>query len=292
MPRQPKWRSTWKKFSELWPEAGTWITPGVTQPFPNYLAAATERYAPAMAKFKVLLKESASSEDLFERIHEIGDPELRISLIRIFRRYVSPSSPVELLKRRALKEANVQTFSTLFRPLPEVRAAFQSRPLPDQALAAVLWEHQERGKPGATLTEEFFAWVEKNLEGISIRGGRDINLQTIFPDYPKKRGVDFVMSDPDGKVVAVGFLHYDSDRGGAQEADRVGQYREAAEEIVQYLSRRGELAKLVFINDGPGLLAGAMWRRYGELEELFPYRIQVNTMRMLQSRLTMDWLYS
>jgi hypothetical protein len=46
----------------------------------------------------------------------------------------------------------------------------------------------------------------------------------VFPDYPNpNRPVDFVIRD-EKDVLAIGLARYDSDRGGAQEDDRPGQY--------------------------------------------------------------------
>lgn len=49
--------------------------------------------------------------------------------------------------------------------------------------------------------------------------------------------------------------------------------------------------KVVFLNDGPGLLLGSMWNDYAYLENLDPH-IRVVTLRMVKERLTMDWLKS
>ena len=50
--------------------------------------------------------------------------------------------------------------------------------------------------------------------------------------------------------------------------------------------------KIVFLNDGPGLLLGSMWRDYALLEELGKGRIRVLTLRMVPDRLTRKWLES
>ena len=41
---------------------------------------------------------------------------------------------------------------------------------------------------------------------------------------------------------------------------------------------------------GPGLLLGSMWRDYAEIEKRGKGRILVTTLRMLDERLTKDWL--
>ena len=48
--------------------------------------------------------------------------------------------------------------------------------------------------------------------------------------------------------------------------------------------------KIIFLNDGPGLLLGSMWDDYSRLEQISPTRIMVLTLRMLNERLTEEWL--
>jgi hypothetical protein len=116
-------------------------------------------------------------------------------------------------------------------------------------------------------------------------------MGTVWPDYTKSdRPVDFVIRK--GKsVLAIGFARYDGDRGGSQEDDRTGGYRDCAAEILAYTAaRRLKKVKVIFLNDGPGLLLGSMWRDYALLEKLGKGRIRVVTLRMVQDRLTRDWL--
>ena len=125
------------------------------------------------------------------------------------------------------------------------------------------------------------------------RAGNDVLLGAVFEDYPKPdRPVDFVISDGDVPV-AVGLARYDSDRGGAQEDDRPGQYREVAQEILGYAdSHAMPHLKVIFVNDGPGLLLGTMWNDYAYIEEQVPGRVRVVTLRMVPNRITADWLRS
>ena len=44
--------------------------------------------------------------------------------------------------------------------------------------------------------------------------------------------------------------------------------------------------------DGPGLLLGTMWNDYARLEQSWPDKIMVLTLRMVPERLTFDWLRS
>ena len=119
-----------------------------------------------------------------------------------------------------------------------------------------------------------------------------------FSDYPNpKRPIDFVIYTNSGSpnedaVLAVGLARYDSDRGGAQEDDRIGGYRHCADEILAYARAKNLQTKVIFLNDGPGLLLGTMWDDYARLEQSWPSKIMVLTLRMLPARLTLDWLLS
>jgi hypothetical protein len=116
-------------------------------------------------------------------------------------------------------------------------------------------------------------------------------LHTVFRDYPnRKRPVDFVVRDA-GAIMAVGLARYDSDRGGAQEDDRTGQYANCVDEIKGYAVEHGlTKLKILLLNDGPGLLLGSMWDDYARIERRWPGRVMVLTLRMLPSRLMLDWL--
>jgi hypothetical protein len=117
-------------------------------------------------------------------------------------------------------------------------------------------------------------------------------MGTVFPDYPKAdRPVDFVIRDGK-KVLAIGHARYDSDRGGAQEDDRTGQYRECAQELIRYADSKKMRTKVIFVNDGPGLLLGSMWKDYAYLESKWPGRVKVVTLRMVADRITSAWLRS
>ncbi len=83
---------------------------------------------------------------------------------------------------------------------------------------------------------------------------------------------------------------YDSDRGGAQEDDRTGGYRNCANELLQYASENDLDLRIIFVNDGPGLLLGSMWDDYVKLERSWPGKIKVVTLRMVPDRITRGWL--
>lgn len=64
------------------------------------------------------------------------------------------------------------------------------------------------------------------------RSGADVQAIEVWADYPNNsRPLDFIISSPDKKTIyAVGLARYDGDRGGAQEDDRTGGYKNCSDE--------------------------------------------------------------
>ncbi len=284
-----------KTFADYKTGAADWITLATGEYYPDILPEACELYKPVLVMFSQILKRSESSTALFLNICGLRETWMRVQLARVFRKYVSPPLSVEMLKKKTKAQEICDQFGHGFRPINEVQSAFASRPIPDEAMCALLWEYKDRGKKGYDLTERFFALIRKHLPGFDIvgpeRAGRDIRLGNIWPDYPKKdRPVDFLIRRGE-KVVAIGLARYDSDRGGAQEDDRTGGYRECAQEILRYArKKRLDHLKIVFINDGPGLLLGSMWSDYAHLEASGKGKVRVVTLRMVKERITAEWL--
>jgi hypothetical protein len=203
-----------------------------------------------------------------------------------------------MLKRKTDAAKICAQFGDSFRNIVEVQQKFSTRPIPDEALCAILWEYKDRGKKGYDLTERLFDILRTQHVGLVLTGperaGKDVLLGSVFKNYPKPdRPVDFVIYDQ-GKVLAIGLVRYDSDRGGAQEDDRVGQYREVAQEIINYADGQDGLNKIkvIYVNDGPGLLLGSMWNDYSYIENQWPGRVKVVTLRMVPDRITAEWLRS
>ncbi len=90
----------------------------------------------------------------------------------------------------------------------------------------------------------------------------------------------------------VGFARYDSDRGGAQEDDRIKGNRDNITDMLRYSAERSVPLKVLFLNDGPGLLLGSMWRDYAALEEYGRGDVMVATLLMLEDRFTENWIVS
>jgi len=283
-----------KSFGDYQKEGHVWITLSTGEYYPDILPLACELYKPVLVTFGQLLKSSHSSTDLLMAISELKPQWMRIQLCRVFRKYVSPETPVEMLKKKSAAAHICQNFGRGFRPINEVQQRFSERPLPDEPLCAILWEYRERGQKGYDLTERVFRIIREQFPELRVigpeRAGKDVLLGEIFESYPKPdRPVDFVILDRDTPL-AVGLARYDSDRGGAQEDDRTGQYRDCAKEILTYADDHGINVKVIFLNDGPGLLLGSMWRDYAYIEDTWKGKVKVVTLRMIPERITMDWL--
>ena len=285
-----------KSFADYRKEGHLWITLSTGEYYPDVLPLAYELYKPVLVMFDQLLRSAHSSTDLFMAIAGASPQWMRIQLYRVFRKYASPETPVEMLKKKSAAESICDRFGKGFRKITEVQLRFQSRPMPDEALCAILWEYKDRGQKGYDLTERLFTIIKERFPSLEIMGperaGKDVILGELFDDYPKPdRPVDFVLKHK-GEPVAIGLARYDSDRGGAQEDDRTGQYRDCANELLNYAQKKGIPLKVIFLNDGPGLLLGSMWSDYAYIENLHPGLIKVVTLRMIPERITMKWLYS
>lgn len=255
-------------------------------------------YKPVLVLFGQLVRSSESSAALFRQICEVSETWMRVQLARVFRKYVSPNTPVEMLKKKTSCEKIIESFGKEFRPIPQVQKVYKSRPIPDEALCAVLWEYKDRGKKGYDLTAKLFKTLREQFPSLTVKGpegaGRDIQLSDVFKGYSNlSRPVDFVIYDEDKtNILAIGLARYDSDRGGAQEDDRTGGYFNAAQELFMFTKLNKLRTKLIFLNDGPGLLLGSMWDDYARLEQSQKGKIVVLTLRMIPERLTVEWLRS
>ncbi|MBV9867939.1 MAG: hypothetical protein JO316_21500 [Abitibacteriaceae bacterium] len=288
----PSPRSSFAAYKQ---DARHWITLVTGEYYPDILQDACALYAPVLQQFGQMLRESETSVRLLLNIAEIPNSWLRVQVARVFRKYVSPETPVEMLKQKRKATRITEEFGGTFRPIHEVQAAFDSRPLPDEAICALLWEYKDRGKKGYDLTTRFFQMFREQFPALHLdgpeRAGRDIRLGSVFEDYPfPNRPVDFVVREGEA-ILAIGLARYDGDRGGAQEDDRTGGYKNCADEILDYCHAHNlNQVKVLFMNDGPGLLLGSMWDDYASIEARNPRRIMVFTLRMMPTRLTLDWL--
>lgn len=286
-----------KSFRDYAPaERRNYITLSSGEYYPDILEDACRLYMPVLETFSQLLKRSESSAALYMNIADTPNQWMRIQLCRVFRKYVSPETSVEMLKQKSKTQQICDDFGDGFRAIHIVQERFDARPIPDEALCAILWEYKDRGKKGYDLTEKFFNMIQAKFPNLYIwgpkRAGADVQANAVWKDFPNySRPLDFVISSNDKKVIyAVGLARYDGDRGGAQEDDRTGGYKNCADEILSYVHSHGLKTKVVFLNDGPGLLLGSMWEDYSRIEERYPGEVKVITLRMIDERLSEEWL--
>ena len=209
-------------------------------------------YTPVLETFSRLLKRSESSSALFLNIADTSNQWMRVQLCRVFRKYVSPETSVEMLKQKSKAKQICKDFGESFRPVQIVQERFDTRPIPDEALCAVLWEYKDRGKKGYDLTEKFFNMMRDKFPDLYTwgpqRAGTDVQARKIWKDFPNdSRPLDFVISSGDRTTIyAVGLARYDGDRGGAQEDDRTGGYKNCADEILSYVHSHKLKTKIIF----------------------------------------------
>jgi len=60
--------------------------------------------------------------------------------------------------------------------------------------------------------------------------------------------------------------------------------------FLSYAKKKGLNTRLLFVNDGPGLLLGSMWNDYAALESNWKGKVMVLTLRMVTERITKEWL--
>lgn len=276
-------------------ERRKWITVFGSEYYPDHLKEHEAAHRPTFIEFRDLVAESSSSEELYRSMMDEDDP-LRTQLCRVFRRFVVPGVSVERLKRVTKVDKTIEEYGELFRDFEEVEKRVKSRPEEDTALFALLGTHDSRGEKGYQLTEWFFEWFEAEFEddGFTISGpkraGSDVDLSEELEEFDGSVTADFLIRH-NGDPVCTGFARYDKGRGGAQEDDRTGGNKDHARQITNYESPAGmPPLKVLFVNDGPGLLEGSMWRDYVELEEIDPDLVRVVTLQMLEHRVDEDWL--
>ena len=291
-----------KSFADYKAEKYKWITSLEGEYYPDYLDQAVVFYKPVIKRFRELVNEARTSKKLFNKINE--EPAAsRIQLLRIFRKYVSPETSVEMLKVKSAQAKIVEYFGGRFRKVSMVKDLLAKRKDNDEALISILYEYKDRGKKGYSLTGMFFEWFEakfsisdKKKGGFRISGptgaGKDIILSAILKNYPKKTPADFVIWSEKNDPLVIGFARYDSDRGGAQEDDRIKGYSDNVTDFLAYSKKYDVNLKIMFLNEGPGLLLGSMWSDYGDLEKRGAGKVRVITSKMLEERLDRKWIES
>lgn len=291
------WRCKLKTFKDYKPNAEKYITFVDSEFYPDYIDMAELLYKDILVKFYDLVHISKNTQDLLIRITEEKGPD-RIQLLRVFRKYVSPDTSVEMLKVKSQIPNRIKEFGDRFRDLEIVKRTIYPRNNPDPTIMALLYEYKDRGQKGYELTEAFFDWFEEvygdeyEIKG-PRRAGKDLILTQELEDFPYPAPADFIIYRKSNNIpLVVGFARYDSDRGGAQEDDRTSGNRDKITMIHDYANIKNVPLKVLFINDGPGLLLGSMWNDYSSLETYGAGKAMVCTLKMVPERLTKEWLES
>jgi hypothetical protein len=292
---------TEKKFLHNIKDPNTVITPIDTAiRFPEILAILLEKYSDDIALFSNLIMESQSSAELLDKIRSKGlNKDQRMSLLKMFRRCVSPVLDTETTKKigKISTASLVENYGSTFKSIDVLKEQFANLSNETKgALAALIGEYDTRGQLGYELTANFFDWFEKRFKGeFEITGprgaGRDIELNTIFSDFEGQFPCDFVIRKAGtSDVLAVGFARYDSTRGGAQSDDRTGGNSDKVSKAKEYCNKTGNILRLVFLADGPGLAHKDTWYEACQLDGAWNGNVRVTTLKLADTRITADWL--
>jgi hypothetical protein len=122
--KKPASKEKPKTFADYKSDARNWITLATGEYYPDILKDACELYKPVLVLFGQLLKSSESSNRLFLQIAEHADGWMRVQLARVFRKYVSPETPVEMLKQKSKAQKICDEFDKGFRPIQKFRQLF------------------------------------------------------------------------------------------------------------------------------------------------------------------------
>lgn len=270
--------------------------------FPEVLNITKNKYNKSIKTFIDLIKECSSSAQLLERIRSKDfDASTRMSLLKMFRRCVSPVLDTEATKKiqKVPTSSLVENYGDTFKSISVLKQQFsQMNPDTLAALAALVGEYDTRGQSGYHLTDQFFDWFEDRYsDQLVIQGprgaGRDIELRDVFPDFSGSYPCDFIIRNKDdNKVLAVGFARYDSTRGGAQSDDRTGGNSNKVDKAMRFSETSGKCFKIIFLADGPGLSHKDTWEEACELDGSWNGDVRVTTLKTADERVTVDWLKS
>lgn len=267
--------------------------------FPEILAILLEKYRDHIELFITMAGTAQSSAELLDKIRQKSiHADTRMSLLKIFRRAVAPVLDTETTKKLKVTTSSlVENYGSTFKPIELLKAQFDGLDNESKgALAALIGEYDTRGQLGYILTDKFFDWFEKTFDGSCViegpRGaGRDVELNTVFDDFEGQYPCDFIIRAADDlRPLAIGFARYDSTRGGAQSDDRTGGNSYKVSKAKEYCEKTGTLLKLIFLADGPGLGHRDTWEEACTLDGSWNGNVRVSTMKLAESRITVEWL--
>jgi hypothetical protein len=265
--------------------------------FPDIMDISIQKYREDIGLFQRFIQEANSSEELLKRIRsEKMLAKTRMSLLKIFRRCVSPVCDTETTKKiTKIPTANlIKAYGNTFKPIEKLKIEFGDiSPEILGGLAVLLGEYDSRGYQGYELTALFFDWFEKIFESFEIAGprqaGRDIEFSSIFPEFTGRLPCDFFINEG-ATVLAVGFARYDSTRGGAQSDDRTGGNSNKVTEVRHFCTKKRIPLKIIFLADGPGLVHRDTWEEACSLDGSWDDRVRVTTLKLASERIAKSWL--
>ena len=271
--------------------------------FPEFLKEKIDKYTPYIKDFCDIVAVSSSSEEVLERIRDQAtkmDKEMRMALLKIFRRCVSPVCDTEATKKiqKIPTSVFIENYGHTFKPIETLKKQFLSLPKEElSALSVLLGEYDTRGEQGYALTDLFFTWFEDTFKDMTLEGprgaGQDVQLSSVFPDYTGYYPCDFVIrKKSSGDVLAIGFARYDSTRGGAQSDDRTGGNSDKVSKAMVFSEKSGRNFKLIFLADGPGLVHRDTWAEACALDRSWDGKVRVSTLITAPDRITREWLLS
>lgn len=251
--------------------------------------------------FREIVMTSRSSYDVLLKIRNPGgfSADVRMSLLKIFRRCVCTVLDTEATKKITKISTSdlYNAFGDLFKDIATLQAQFADITNEQiSSLASLLGEYDDRGQQGYVLTDLFFEWFEEKFGPyFSITGprgaGRDIELNTIYPQFIGSCPCDFIIKDLlSNQVRAIGFARYDSTRGGSQSDDRTGGNNDKVNKAMQFSRQSGENFKIIFLSDGPGLTHNDTWYETCYLDGQWEGNVRVTTLKTADIRITHDWL--
>lgn len=269
--------------------------------FPEVLGDCHEKYSGDIELFQKLIAGSDSSAHLLDQIRSSSIPAPnRMSLLKMFRRCVSPVLDTETTKKisKVSTADLVNTYGATFKPIEKLKEQFTNLPPEHFAtLATLIGEYDTRGQSGYQLTELFFDWFEEAFKGVLTiegprRAGRDVELSTIFTDFVGNYPCDFVIRTVADQpvVLAVGFARYDATRGGAQSDDRTGGNLYKVAKATEYSGVSGNTFRVLFLADGPGLAHRDTWEEACAIDGEWGGAVRVTTLKLAPERVTLDWL--
>lgn len=276
-------------FDEYALQPRPWVTLVHDGFFPEALHDARMVYGPILLRFRQLVDASESSQRLYLLIQDEAPSWLRLQLLRVFRRLVCPDIPLAAMSDRAARWRVIGDYGRLFRDVSDVQSSLASRPEPDEALCALLWENRTRMQRVAGLRPRFMERFGVLFPHLTVAGpdltGDGIRLKHVLPGHPEpERPIDFlVRRGPE--LLAIGWVRHQRDSAdGADLRDGVAKVRDFCAQP------GGSAVRLLVVVDGAGMLEEGAWRFYGSLERQWPGRVRVSTLRLLQERVTPGFL--